>query len=95
MAQHRYVRPSALGLMHNSLGRAWMPLEILPKRAKYRETRRHKLFGLYLPLAEPRRPRSAHVIDDSIYCRKSRIADYDPAAILPPEPPGGPSCTYD
>jgi uncharacterized protein (DUF2235 family) len=95
MAHHQYVRPSALGMMHNSLGRAWMPLEILPKSARHRETRRHKLFGFYLPLAEPRRLRPEHVIDDSIYCRKSRLADYVPEAVLPPAPPGSPACPYD
>lgn len=86
-AQHDYARPSALAPIHKSLGFGWMPFEILPKRTTYIETRRWKLFGLYIPFAEPRRLRPEHVIDDAVYCRRARMDRYRPRAELPPGPP--------
>lgn len=93
-ALHHYVKPSALGEIHNSLGAGWMPLEILPKRTTYIETRRWKLFGLYIPLAESRKIDAAHVIDDSVYCRKKRNAAYRPKQSLPSLAANVPACPY-
>ncbi len=94
-AQHEYVEPSALGPIHKSLGFGWMPLEVMPKRTKYIETRSAKFFGFYIPLAEARRLRREHVIDAAVYCRQSRLKTYRPKAEIPPASPGTSICAYD
>ncbi len=64
--QHEYVPPSATAQLHKSLTASWYPLEILPKRTKYREWKRWSLFGYYLPLAEPRKVNPGCAIDPSV-----------------------------
>lgn len=93
-AQHHYAEPSALAPKHNSLGPGWMPLEIVPKRKRYIETRRWSLLGFYIPWAEPRRIRPEHVVDDAVYCRSKRDKSYKPRAKIPPPAPGVPACPY-
>lgn len=77
--EHRYSVPDPGGAMHRSLTWGWKPLEIIPKRIKYREWRRRSLFGFYLPLAEPRQVGSGHVIDESVRQRVRLDPSYKPA----------------
>lgn len=92
---HDYAAPSALGLIHKSLGFGWIPLEILPKRRRYIETRRRSLLGFYLPLGEARHLPPDHKIDDAVYCRQSQMSAYNDRADVPAPPPNAPACLYE
>jgi hypothetical protein len=49
-----YTEPSVMAKLHNSMTLGWKPLEIIPKRVKWRDwPQRHSLLGLYLPLCRP------------------------------------------
>lgn len=86
--EHRYAPPDPAGAMHISLSWGWKPLEVIPKRNKYREWRRRSLLGFYLPLAEPRPIAALHSIDDAVLERRRRDPAYRPANL--PAPPGKP-----
>ena len=52
---HSYQPPDFKAKLHNSLTWGWWPLEVLPKRAKWKEwPERPSLLGLYIPFVEPR-----------------------------------------
>lgn len=87
-SRHDYVAPDAAADAHNSLKGVWWPLEFLPKRSRWRETRMRSLLGLYLPLGERRRVRPGDVLHPSVAERRKRRADYDP-----PNLPRGPAAT--
>ena len=73
--------------MHNSLGWGWKPLEIIPKRVKYREWKRFSLFGLYLPWAEPRPVDPAHIVDETVHERQRKDRRYRPPNAPPQATP--------
>lgn len=74
-----YMPPDVVGLMHKSLKGPWWILEWLPKRTKWREwARRPALFGLYLPLGEPRPIPDGSVIHGSVFERMKSLPDYRP-----------------
>ena len=75
---HHYTAPDAAAPMHNSLGWGWKPLEILPKRVKYRQWKRPSLFGFYLPWGEPRPVDLAHILDESVHERRRMDSKYRP-----------------
>lgn len=77
-ARHHYVAPDPIADQHVSLTLAWWPLEWLPKRAKFKETRRHSMLGLYLPHGEWRKIDSTDLIHPSVAERRARRADYRP-----------------
>ncbi len=73
-----YVEPDPTAPLHNSLKWYWWPLEILPKRVKYREwAARPSFLGWYLPLGEPRFIEADANIDPSVRERQDKT-DYDP-----------------
>lgn len=84
---HHYVAPDANAPMHNSLGWGWKPLEIIPKRAKYREWKRFSLLGLYLPWAEPRAVDPAHIVDETVHERQRKDRRYRPPNAPPQATP--------
>jgi hypothetical protein len=92
---HDYAAPSALGMIHKSLGPGWIPLEILPKRRRYIETRRRSFFRFYFPLGEARQLPFDHEIDDAVYRRQSRINACEPRMDVPKPPPAASACLYD
>lgn len=93
--EHLYVAPDASAKMHNSLSWGWKPLEIIPKRTKYRQWKRFSLFGLYLPWAEPRPVNHEHVYDEMVHERLREVETYrppnGPARAAPQDPQEAPS----
>lgn len=81
--EHQYSPPNPGGMIHQSLGYGWMPLEIIPKKIKYREWDRRSLFGRYIPFAEPRPVATTHVIDPSVDQRMDQDATYRPVNLKP------------
>jgi uncharacterized protein (DUF2235 family) len=74
-----YTPPDAAADAHKSLKGFWWVLEIIPKMAKWREWPRGRaLFGLYLPLAEPRLIPEGALIHGSVFDRMKALADYRP-----------------
>lgn len=76
-SEHRYTPPDAAADQHNSLTWAWWPLEVLPKLAKLRETRRHG-WGVYWRLGERRRILPTDNWHSSVVARLKARADYRP-----------------
>jgi len=76
-SRHDYVAPDATAKQHNSLSWAWWPLEVLPKAAKYRETRRRG-WGVYWPLGERRVVRPGDLVHISVRARMKARPDYRP-----------------
>jgi hypothetical protein len=78
--------PDVGGDLHKSLKGCWWLLEIIPKLAKWREWRvRRSLFGLYLPLGEPRPIADDALVHGSALDRRRKDSDYRPVN-LPPHP---------
>ena len=74
-----YTPPDPAATLHHSLKGAWWILEVLPKRAKWREwLRRPSFLGLYFPLAEPRPIAEGSVIHGSVFERMKAVPDYRP-----------------
>jgi uncharacterized protein (DUF2235 family) len=74
-----YAKPDALGLVHRSLRGVWWALEAWPKRVKWRRwPKRRGLFGLYLPLAEPRMIPEGAIIHESAVERREKVPGYRP-----------------
>lgn len=74
-----FSKPDARGPAHRSLRRAWWLLEPLPKLARLREwPGRWKLFGLYLPLAEPRLIPENSILHQSVLDRIAARIGYAP-----------------
>ena len=76
--RHHYVAPDPVADAHASLTLGWWPLEWLPKRAKFKETRRRSFLGLYLPRGEWREIEPGSSIHPSVDQRRSLRADYRP-----------------
>ena len=75
-----YVAPDARGQAHKSLRRGWWLVEYLPKKAKFRETRKLSFLGLYLPCGEPRLMTHDN-LPPMIYAsvvERSKATGYDP-----------------
>ena len=89
-----YIKPNALGPIHQSLTRGWLPLEWIPKAVKWQEWPRRALGGFYLPRAEPRRigpddDGALPCIHQSAIDRNSELASYAPESFptnFVPEP---------
>lgn len=73
----KYVAPDALAPLHDSLTGGWWILEWLPKRSKWRETRKARL-PWYLPRGEPRHIPGDAVIAPSAQSRRSADSTYHP-----------------
>ena len=74
-----YTPPNPAAPMHKSLKGVWWALEIIPKLTKWREwPKRRSLFGLYLPLAEPRPIPNSALIHGSVFDRIATVPDYHP-----------------
>lgn len=79
-SSHNYHPPDVAGEPHRSLTVGWWVLEILPKRAKWREwpKMRPRLLGAYIPLGEPRLIPPAAMIHKSAADRRAANIGYDP-----------------
>jgi uncharacterized protein (DUF2235 family) len=76
---HTYTPPSVRSKLHNSMNWAWLLLEGIPKRVKWRDwPGRKSLFGWYLPLCEPRRIYNDARIHYSVFERMEADANYRP-----------------
>ncbi|MFC5384491.1 DUF2235 domain-containing protein [Aquamicrobium segne] len=75
---HQYRSPDPAATMHRSLKRAWWLVEAVPKRVRKSMWPRPSLFGLYLPLAQPRWVDAEHSLDPSIAARMDRVPSYRP-----------------
>lgn len=73
-----YVAPNAKAELHDSLTWGWWPLEWLPKKTRWRETRTRALLGIYLPRGERRRIDPDAAIDPSVAERRATVSGYDP-----------------
>jgi uncharacterized protein (DUF2235 family) len=74
-----YVAPDARARLHQSLNGLWWVLEVIPKLTKFREwPRRPSLFGLYLPLGEPRFIPDGAYIHRSVFDRIAQVPGYRP-----------------
>ena len=89
-SSHRYVPPDAAAQQHESLTLPWWILEILPKAAKLRETRRRSLAGLYVPAGERRMIAQDDQVHPSVSARLTARADY-----RPPNLPAGKAAKQD
>lgn len=76
--RHDYVPPYPMAPLHDALSGGWWILEWLPKRAKWMETRRRSLFGLYLPRGEPRRIPADAIFAPSALARMGADSGYRP-----------------
>ena len=85
----RFVAADAAGPLHRSLSGPWWALEVMPKRARWRETRRAAALGLYLPLGERRRFGDGAEVAPSVDERRRLVPGYDPAGV--PGPSAGQS----
>jgi uncharacterized protein (DUF2235 family) len=75
-----YASPSPAARLHRSLKGPWWMLEVLPKRAALREWKRPRsLFGVYLPLGEPRTIPEGALVHRSVFDRMAAVPDYRPA----------------
>jgi hypothetical protein len=74
-----YTAPSFTAKLHNSMTWGWKPLEVIPKRVKWRDwPRRRSLFGWYLPLCEPRRIDDGARVHYSVFERWGADPTYRP-----------------
>jgi uncharacterized protein (DUF2235 family) len=74
-----YAEPSITSKLHNSMNWAWLLLEGIPKRAKWRDwPERRSLFGWYLPLSEPRRIDDGARVHRSVFDRLDADPTYRP-----------------
>lgn len=86
-SEHQYVPPDAAAEQHVSLTWAWWPLEVIPKAARHRETRRG-FAGIYLPFGERRRIDEADRVHSSVRARERARPDYRPSNLVAvPGPP--------
>lgn len=77
-SRHDYVPPDPLGPLHDALKGGWWILEWLPKRSKWKETRRWSLLGLYLPLGERRAIPKGSAFAPSVAVREKADPKYRP-----------------
>jgi uncharacterized protein (DUF2235 family) len=79
-----YAEPSVRTKLHNSMTLGWLPLEVVPKRTKWRDwPRRRSLFGWYVPICEPRRIDDGARIHYSVYERIDADPTYRPPNLPP------------
>jgi uncharacterized protein (DUF2235 family) len=79
-----YAQPSVTAKLHNSMNWAWLLLEGLPKRAKWRDwPKQHSLLGWYLPWCEPRRINDGARVHHSVFERVDADATYRPPNLPP------------
>lgn len=75
-----YASPDVKAPLHQSLTPAWWPLELIPKRTRWREwPARWSFLGFYLPLAEPRLVPEGARIHKSVFERMTQVPGYRPA----------------
>lgn len=75
--KHSYVAPDASAPTHNSMALGWWPLEVMPKKLKWKRfPEKSTSEGLYLPLAEPRKIEEGAFLHSSVIERIS--AGYAP-----------------
>lgn len=77
-SRHTYVPPNAMAPLHDALTGGWWILEWLPKRAKWRETRKSSLLGFYLPRGERRRFSEGALLAPSVLAREKADSNYRP-----------------
>jgi uncharacterized protein (DUF2235 family) len=74
-----YDPPSTTAKPHLSLKGLWWALEFLPKLKKFREWPwRRSLFGVYLPLGEPRLISEGALVHSSVFDRTAEVPAYRP-----------------
>ena len=74
-----YVAPNSQAQLHRSLKGLWWVLEVIPKLRKFREwPARRSLFGLYLPVGEPRLIPEGAQIHRSVLDRMAKVPGYRP-----------------
>lgn len=77
--EHVYVAPDPGGELHRSLKGGWLPLEIIPKKAKWKRWPPKRSFlGLFLPLGEPRLIPHGARIHWSALKRVDEVPEYRP-----------------
>lgn len=95
-----YVAPDYMAAPHDSMKPAWLPLEYLPKKDKYKEwPQRKSALGYYLPDCEPRLIPEDALLHQSAAEKIANDPKYKPVNIpskyqtvpLPPEPAAGPA----
>jgi len=83
-ARRNYTKPSVRAKLHNSMNWAWRLLEVIPKRAKWRDwPQRPSLLGWYLPLCEPRRIDDGALVHHSVLERMDANPTYRPPNLPP------------
>jgi uncharacterized protein (DUF2235 family) len=79
-----YQKPDAAGSLHNSMAWYWWLIEWIPKRVSRREwPKRKALLGFYVPWAEPRYIAPVAWVHSSVYERKTKVKEYQPANVPP------------
>jgi uncharacterized protein (DUF2235 family) len=77
-----YVPPDPGDPLHRSLTGLWWALEVIPKLKRFLEwPKRRSLFGLYLPLGEPRLIPEGAAIHGSVFDRMKEVPDYRPVNV--------------
>lgn len=74
--RHEYVPPDPMAELHDALSGGWWILEWLPKRAKWKETRRGSFLGMYVPRGERRRIPPDAILAPSVLARKDQDERY-------------------
>lgn len=73
----RYVPPDALADRNESMTPGWRVVELLPRwKSRFSLTRRKGVFGIYLPLFEPRHIPDGARIHASVFDRRGTPRDY-------------------
>jgi uncharacterized protein (DUF2235 family) len=76
---HTYEPPDSAAKLHRSLTIGWWPLEIFPKRNKWKEwPKRISFLSLYLPLGEPRCIPDGAAVHQSAEDRRKSGEHYNP-----------------
>lgn len=76
---HQYEAPNVEGNFHRSLTWGWWPLEVLPKSARWRETRKWAVLGMYIPFGERRFIAGGSFVHQSAEDRRHSKVRYAPA----------------
>jgi uncharacterized protein (DUF2235 family) len=74
-----YVPPDPKGTLHKSLTLGWWPVELVPKKLKWKRwPKRSSGKGFYLPLAEPRFIPDDALVHKSVLDRMAALEEYRP-----------------
>ncbi len=76
--RHHYVPPDPMGPLHDALKGGWWVLEWLPKRSKWKETRRLSFLRCYLPRGERRAIPVGSQFAPSVTVRQKADPEYRP-----------------